>query len=226
MQTFHKSPRSKGLIWLAWIIAVLSVAMTFAAAWLAHHNNLSGMPTTVRQTVTYYLDELTSPLWAVMGALVIANKPRHANGWMLCAVGLLWSAKQFAGEYAIYSYFSLTTPAPQAAVASWVISWGWFAGFVPMIALFMTLPTGHLLSARWRIPLWIAEFGLSAICLNNAVQVWPLRGRTLFTLTESDLMAHMGPAATVAFPIVLLGSLLLGIAVLLQIGRASCRERV
>ena len=193
----------RGYQLLAWAIAVLSVLLVLSGAWMAQINNRAGLPPAVRQTVQFYLDELPGALWAVVGALILHYKPRHASGWLMCAVGLLWSAKLFAGEYAIRSYFLLPAPAPFAALASWLVSWGWFGGFVPMCALLFTLPSGRVPSRRWRIPLWIAMAVLGGFVLAMALRIWPVRGREMLTMTDAGIGALMGPLLEALFPVAL-----------------------
>ena len=210
---------------LAWCIAALSVAMVSVGAWLAYRNNLIGLPIAVRQFVKFYLDELPAAQWAIMGALIISYKPRHANGWLMCALGFIWSAKLFAGEYAIHSYFGLPSPAPLAAMASWVVTWGWAAGFVPLCGLLFTLPTGQAVSVRWRIPMLITVLCLAGIVLVQAALFWPIRGRDILTLTGADLSALAGPMEK-AFQIVTpIGLLLCAVSMLLRLRRAQAAER-
>jgi cytochrome bd-type quinol oxidase subunit 2 len=49
---------------------------------------------------------LVSFALTALGALIVAHHPRHAVGWLLCTVGLLFEASFLASEY---SYFTLIT---------------------------------------------------------------------------------------------------------------------
>jgi hypothetical protein len=88
---------------------------------------------------------LFTAFWAVVGAIVIALRPRNAVGWLFTAVGLLWTA----GLTATTAAEELDSGA-LLTFCSWWSEWFWIAAFSLMIGSFFVIPTGRVPSPAWR----------------------------------------------------------------------------
>jgi hypothetical protein len=92
---------------------------------------------------------LVGLLWATIGARIAARQPAIAVGWLILAVGFLWSVNALFEEYATYAYF------PQELDLPLVPQSVWFNNLVgPLIAgisaiTLLVVPDGRLSSRRW-----------------------------------------------------------------------------
>ncbi len=93
--------------------------------------------------------------FATAGALIIAYRPQNRVGWVVSAVGLLFTIYDVSRSYAAY--------APSAKWVVWLASWSWFPGELLAVGVLPLLfPDGRLPSRRWRFVLWLASAGLAA----------------------------------------------------------------
>ncbi|MGH3221935.1 MAG: hypothetical protein ACRDPY_25100 [Streptosporangiaceae bacterium] len=107
---------------------------------------------------------------ACLGCVVLARRPGHLMGPLLCWIGLTTAVPGFAFVYARYALFHPAGPLPFARPALWSVTWDngpaiSLAGLV----LPLVFPDGTLLSSRWRPALWAA---LAFIPLWALGQAW------------------------------------------------------
>jgi signal transduction histidine kinase len=99
-------------------------------------------------------------MFAAMGALLIAKRPRNGIGWIMASAGLLVGLAP-AGDY--YAAWVMTTrgePDPLAVLGAWVQSWYWILLLaLTFIALPLLYPDGGLPSRRWRPAALLAAVG-------------------------------------------------------------------
>jgi hypothetical protein len=106
----------------------------------------------------------------VVGAVIVAHRPRNAIGWIFAAIGLLAATGMLAMEYAAYAYVTRPGSLPGAILAAWY-HW-WWDPMLGLILVFTPLlfPTGRLLSARWRPVAVAAAVAGAAIVMLNVLQ--------------------------------------------------------
>jgi hypothetical protein len=97
--------------------------------------------------------------FAIVGAVLIDQRPDNAIGWVCALIGLGSAVTAMAQAYATYG---LSHPGlPGADLAAWLQSWLWYptAGlafsFLPLL-----FPDGRLPSPRWRPVAWLAAADL------------------------------------------------------------------
>src|SRR5438105_10675965 len=95
--------------------------------------------------------------YAVIGALIVSNQPRHVIGWMFCAAALSFGLASFAGEYAVHALVVVPGTLPFGYAAAWFGLWAQIPA-IAVVGLFLPLlfPDGHLPSPRWRPAAFIA----------------------------------------------------------------------
>jgi hypothetical protein len=88
--------------------------------------------------------------FSVVGLIVALKQPRNACGWLMLAIGAMWSV-------------GVTPPTPQDHWSTWALGWGWVPPFGLMAThLPLRLPDGQLPSPRWR---WVSRAATTAIVL-------------------------------------------------------------
>ena len=140
---------------VAWGIVALIVALEAIAAFLISLN----WSTEVRTQETgdaYSLLPMAG--WGLLfltfggvGALIIAHQPGNAIGWLVAWFGVSALLVTIADAYVLYALITNPGSLPGAAEAAW---WGSLLTdvllFPELALLFLLIPNGRLLSARWR----------------------------------------------------------------------------
>jgi hypothetical protein len=113
----------------------------------------------------------------LMGALIVAHRPRNTIGWVFSAIGLLAATGGLAQEYAHYAYVTRPGSLPGAIVAAWYAAWWWWPTItLALVFPLLLFPTGRVLSPRWRPAAWLAAGVTVTRTVLAALQPWlPIR---------------------------------------------------
>jgi uncharacterized membrane-anchored protein YitT (DUF2179 family) len=113
----------------------------------------------------------------LMGALIVAHRPRNTIGWVFSAIGLLAATGGLAQEYAHYAYVTRPGSLPGAIVAAWYAAWWWWPTItLALVFPLLLFPTGRVLSPRWRSAVWLAAGVTVTRTVLAALQPWlPIR---------------------------------------------------
>jgi signal transduction histidine kinase len=132
-----------GLAWAAAAVATIVSLGTATVAAIGHDVALLLAP--------------QSLAFAWMGAVLLARRPGHPMGPLLCLIGLTDALCQLPFAYARYTVVHAPGSLPFGTAALWATTWV-FAPATSLIGLVLPLvfPEGRLLSPRWRPALWAA----------------------------------------------------------------------
>jgi signal transduction histidine kinase len=143
---------------LSWAAALVAMILAIAMAVLA----ILG-----RDVVSTFL--MPVPLaYASMGCVLLARRPGHPIGPLLCLIGLACAIADTPFAYARYTVVHSPGSLPFGAAMLWANTWANGAAIsLSGLVLPMVFPEGRLLSRRWRpalwaalafIPLWVAGY--------------------------------------------------------------------
>ena len=88
---------------------------------------------------------------ALIGLLLTDRRPENRISWVFAVSALGLAVGNFCSAYAVLALVDDPGSLPGGLAAAWVDNWGWLPGLVlPLCALLLLVPDGHLPSARWR----------------------------------------------------------------------------
>ncbi|HEY8675143.1 MAG TPA: hypothetical protein VIO13_04165, partial [Candidatus Dormibacteraeota bacterium] len=138
--------------WIAWSLAALGVLLFVSTTWLGFARGTARVAAVSPQT---WLDVISSaPFLAfpILGAAILSKDPRNKLGWIMSAAGMSTFLANFTTEYA-FAALLLHRPLPLAGVAAWLTYWVWAPGATVVPLTLLLVPSGRLVSPRWR---WVA----------------------------------------------------------------------
>jgi hypothetical protein len=106
-----------------------------------------------------------------VGALIVANRPGNAIGWVFAAIALLAVTGALAEEYAGYAVRTRPGLLPGAVLAGWYTGWAWYPT-VALVLVFTPLlfPDGRPPSPPWRLVAWLTGAMTALVAALAAVQ--------------------------------------------------------
>jgi two-component system, NarL family, sensor kinase len=161
-------------VYLVWLLAAASIlgALTAIVAggyYAVDSGDSSGVLSHLALT------PFITAAYAVIGALVAVRHPKNPIGWIFLSVGLLYALTALSGVLQNFTAGSDVSASFLARLIEWFSLWLWIpAIFLPTVFVFLLFPSGRLLSARWRIFLWMAVIGMMAVILGVALHPGPL----------------------------------------------------
>jgi signal transduction histidine kinase len=131
---------------LGWAAALVATVLAFATAVLA----------IMGRDVSIFL--VPAPLgYAWMGCVLLARRPGHPMGPLLCLIGLADAISVLAFAYARYALVHSPGSLPFGTAMLWANTWAYApATSLGGLVLPLVFPDGRLLSQRWRPALWAA----------------------------------------------------------------------
>jgi two-component system, NarL family, sensor kinase len=131
---------------LSWAAAGLATSLAVGNALLAAYgHDLSGFLVPIALG------------YAWMGCVLLARRPGHPMGPLLCLIGLANAVSGFVFAYARYTVVHAPGALPFSTAALWANTWDYApAASLTGLVLPLVFPEGRLLSSRWRPALWAA----------------------------------------------------------------------
>jgi signal transduction histidine kinase len=157
---------------LAWPIAVLSLAMAVAGLGLNILARVQGHGE-AWLGVHILFGPTTAIAYALVGALVAARQPRNPIGWIFCTVGVSAALILLTSGYEMVDE-SVEVTLPGSDIAHWLNLWIWMpTTLLPFTFLLLLFPDGRLPSPRWRPVAWAAALGLAVYIVTTALHPRP-----------------------------------------------------
>jgi two-component system, NarL family, sensor kinase len=131
---------------LSWAAALVAAVVTLAAAVLAAAG---------RDVSLFLVPQALG--YAAMGCVLLARRPGHPMGPLLCLIGLAIAFWQLPFAYARYALVHSPGSLPFSTAMLWMNTWAKAAAIsLAGLVLPLVFPEGRLLSPRWRPALWAA----------------------------------------------------------------------
>ncbi len=206
---------------LAWGVVVLATtAFVLDTIFTAAHRPLLSEATWADHG--WPLSPLAGIGYAVMGALIVAQHPRHRLGWLLSAASLL--SVTLAAD--AYSTWVLDGGGPGSHHWAHVAAWagpllGWPA-FTAQIIVFLLAPDGRLLSRRWRWVVYVAAAGLAL----RTVGTFTIRPGEFVVGEDFGNRGISLPLLTVGWMLVATALIASVVSLVLRLRRAADDERL
>ena len=87
---------------------------------------------------------------ALIGLLLTTRRPEHPISWVLAITAVWGSIGGLAYAYAVEALVADPGSLPGGLAAAWFDNWWWLPGLaLPLSALLLLMPDGHLTSRRW-----------------------------------------------------------------------------
>jgi signal transduction histidine kinase len=87
---------------------------------------------------------------ALIGLLLTSRRPEHRISWVLAITAVWGSIGGLIYAYAIEALVADPGALPGGLAAAWIDNWWWLPGLaLPLSALLLLMPDGHLASRRW-----------------------------------------------------------------------------
>jgi GAF domain-containing protein len=161
---------------------------------------------------------------SVMGALIITRDARHVVGWLLNVIGTLGALSIVLEAYAIWvGQHDGPGSTVLAGYAGWLSTLvGGQIALMGLALLFLLVPDGHLLSARWRYAMAVPGLG-GVLCLLAVATADP----RAYELTGEVGLAETGNGVVFAAGLVLIiaGLLMSLVGLLIRLARSQGEQR-
>lgn len=216
-QTNVAIQRARAAVWALWGLSILFVGIAFFLILATISADVPSRGFGFRGWVP-----IVAALWSTIGARIAARQPKLNVGWLIFAVGWLWSVNAMFEEYATFAYF------PQELGLALVPQAVWFDNMVGSVVAglsalaLLVVPNGKLPSRRW-LPLAVAIVVASIV----SVAAYAFIPRRLVPFPFMNPFAIDGLRAYEAFFPTVFRSLDIarGLAVLLPTGALLMRFR-
>jgi hypothetical protein len=139
---------------VVWIVFAVWFATAAAGLWLTLATWSINARPFADPAIGSARDIALGAVFAGVGLLLAAKRPRNAVGWLLLGVALSLALNVLFVRYAIYGLLAHPGSLPGATVAAALGSSAWVVLISSMALLFLTFPHGRLPSPRWRIAVW------------------------------------------------------------------------
>lgn len=151
-----------------WLGAEVCAAWLIASTWSQSVRPFTDSPAANAR------DLALGAVFAVVGLVLAARRPRNTVGWLLLGVALSLSVNVLLARYAVYGLLAHPGSLPGAAVAAALGASTWVILISSLLLLLLTFPRGRLPSPRWRAAVWILIVVGAATWIGNTLVPGPL----------------------------------------------------
>jgi signal transduction histidine kinase len=149
---------------LAWAIGIGSLLLMAATLVLMFVDREANLPDNVGSwTAVDVLDVVSSLGVPILGIVIVNKQPRNAIAWVFLVAGLALAVASFGQTYALHTLVAEPGSAPGGQALAWLSNVLWPIPVSGLILMFLLFPTGHPVSPRWRIVVWLTFVALAVL---------------------------------------------------------------
>jgi signal transduction histidine kinase len=160
---------------LAWGVGVTSLVLLTAALFFMFLDRGINLPSAGSWGPDDAFDVIVAVGVPVLGIVVVNAQPRNTIGWLFIVAGIALGVVTFGQTYALHALAADPGSLPGGQALAWLSNVVWPAPIAALILVYFLFPTGHLLSPRWRIVVWLTAATyvvLTVASLILATQRW------------------------------------------------------
>jgi signal transduction histidine kinase len=214
---------------LAWAIGVFSLVLMAITLVLFFIDREASLPNNVGSwTASDVFDLIVILGVPILGIVIVNKQPRNWIGWLFLTAGLSLALATFGQSYALHALIAQPGTLPGGRVLAWVSNAVWPIPIAGLILVFLLFPTGHLVSPRWRIVVWLTLANLAVLMIGSlilATASWadPFKGIDIQAGSWTDAARVAIVIAALAETVMLLLSV---VSVVFRYRRSTGQERV
>lgn len=175
---------------LVWGVAGIGILVIGSLIWLGFGRTFESSTVDLLAGIGYVV-ALAS--FVLGGALILSRQPRNVIGWLLLVPGLTAPIAELGNTWLA----SLDPPPVDTDVWLWLVvwftGWSWVLLIFPIFHLLLTLPSGSLLSNRWRWVVW-----LEGVMVATMMGLAAFGARLEFSVDEEVLWSLPNPVGIAA----------------------------
>jgi len=183
---------------VVWVIAGVGLVVIGMMAWLGFTRSFGATALSLMAGIGYVV---SLACFLVSGAMILSRQPRNVIGWLLLIPGLAAPITELGNIWLGSLDPAPVTTDPWLWLLLWLTSWSWVLLIFPVFHLLLTLPSGTLLSRRWRWVVWLegamvvtmmslSAFGSRFELLIDEEIVWAVPNPIGLTFLNSEFFAE------------------------------------
>ncbi len=151
-------------VWLAFVLAVSSVALFAVAAWL---ESLNGDATRNEPNLSSLAPAILVVSLPILGSAIVARQPHNRVGWYMLVGGLLLSVGLIAHAWAVRALI-VDPRLPIGDAAAWLATWVFVPGFGVLLLVIVRFPMAAMQSGWRQRADWLAVAAVVALAAAQA----------------------------------------------------------
>ena len=174
--------------------------------------------------------QITTFLYAAVGALVLTRHPRNTVGWLFIATSFFAGLTSLSVGYAAYESLNVMNDTGTISWTDWIARWSWLpVVLLPTVFVFLHFPENRLAGRRWTLIAWCAYLGLVLAVLSIAlhpgsIDSWDMYGISRFGIPGAGPALETTLSLSMALLIIGMAGALLTLG--LRFRRSTGIERV
>jgi signal transduction histidine kinase len=140
---------------LAWGVGVTSLVLLAAALGLMFLDRGIDLPSGGSWGPDDVFDVIVALGVPVLGIVIVNTQPRNTIGWLFILAGIALGLGTFAQAYALHALAADPGSLPGGQALAWLSNVVWPTSVAALFLVFFLFPTGHPVSRRWRIAVWL-----------------------------------------------------------------------
>src|SRR4051794_28686380 len=157
-----------GIVFATWLATSAAALSLTIATWSVHAEPLTD------PAIGNARDIALGAVFAVVGLVLAAKRPRNAVGWLLIGVALSLSLNVLFVRYAVYGLLAHPGSLPGPRVPAALGASAWVILISSLALLLLLFPDGRLPSRRWRPVVWALLVVDVSVWIGNTLAPGPL----------------------------------------------------